>query len=167
MITQATEPVELGDIKVSRSPLAVFVAAHVATGVIVTVYDQMNKVGGIAHVVMPESTLTVNLEEEAPGKYANLAVPALIEAFVAEGGQLATTIVKTTGGSQLFNFGGGGGNVLNIGARNASAIMTAMTKHGLAIVKADIGGNKARNIKFSIAHGELVVQQIGGATYPV
>lgn len=167
MSMQKTEQVDLGEIRVTDQKATVFTLPNIGTGIAVTIFDLQNKIGGVAHVVLPESSLGTSVNELLPGKYANLAVPKLLEEFAALGGQKQTSVVRLVGGAQLFNFGGGGGNILNIGARNATAIRAAMSKQGLAIEKADTGGNKGKAMRFVVATGQMFVCQIGGNEYLV
>ena len=165
MSLQQNEPVHLGEIQVSKNLLTIFVVPNLGTGVALTIYDTINKVGGIAHIVLPESSLDNVHSNALPGKYANLAIPRLLEQFTELGGQKRGSVVRLVGGAQLFNFGGGGGNILNIGARNATAIRAAMSKQGFVIEKADTGGNKGKSIRFILATGQLYVCPIGGNEY--
>lgn len=167
MTMQRTEQVELGEIKVSDQKATVFILPSIGTGIVVTIFDIQHKIGGVAHVVLPESSLDPNPSDLLPGKYANLAVPKLLQEFAAIGGKKQTSVVRLVGGAQLFNFGGGGGNILNIGARNATSIRAAMSKQGLAIEKADTGGNKAKALRFVLATGQMFVCQLGGSEYLV
>jgi chemotaxis protein CheD len=139
---------------------------NIGTGVVVTIYDMQNKIGGLAHIVLPESKLSMSLNEvQVPAKFVDLAVPKMLETFIELGGQTRNSVVKMVGGAQLFNFGGGGGNLLNVGARNATAIRAAMSKQGLGIERADTGGNKGKTLRFILATGQVYVQQIGGKEY--
>ncbi|WP_373533300.1 chemotaxis protein CheD [Vampirovibrio sp.] len=167
MSMQRTEQVELGEIKVSDQKTMMFVLPNIGTGIAVTIFDLQNKVGGVAHIVLPESSLGTPGNDLLPGKYANLAVPKLLADFAELGGQKENSVVRLVGGAQLFNFGGGGGNILNIGARNATAIRAAMSKQGLAIGKADTGGNKGKSLRFVLATGQMFVRLIGGDEYLV
>ncbi len=166
MTLQRTEKVNLGEIKVSGDKALIY-EADVNTSVALIVYDLQNRIGGLAHIVLPESSLSNTYTEHAAGKFADTAVPALLEQFQSAGGQKRTTVVKMVGGAQLFNFGGGAGNLLNMGARTATAIRAAMSKQGLAIEKADTGGNKAKKLQFVLATGQVTVEQIGGREYNV
>lgn len=158
--------VELGEIHVSGDKLVIYNIPNLGTGVALTIYDTINRVGGIAHIVMPESSLSSNPSvNELPGKYANLAIPNLVDQFTEAGGQKRGAIVRMIGGAQLFNFGGGGGNIMNIGTRNATAIRASMSKLGFAIEKADTGGNKSKSVSFIVATGQLHVSIIGGKDY--
>lgn len=165
MSMQNTEQVELGEIKVTDQKATVLVIPNIGTAVAVVIYDVQNKVGGVAHIVLPESSLANAHHEQLPGKYANLAIPKLLELYHEAGGQKRSTVVRMVGGAQLFNFGGGGGNILNIGARNATAIRASMSKLGFPIEKADTGGNKGKALRFVITTGQLYVRQIGGNEY--
>jgi chemotaxis protein CheD len=165
MTLQNIEVVDLGEIKVSNIKTAVFTISNIGSSLAVILYDPQNKVGGIAHVVLPESSLSNTYVEQLPCKYADKAVPTLMKEFLEKGGQKRGAIVKIVGGAQLFNFGGGAGNLLNIGARNATAVRAAMSKEGLAIEKADTGGNKTKSLRFVLATGQVVVSQLGGREY--
>src|SRR6476619_1793316 len=105
MSMQRTEQVELGEIKVSNHKATVYIIPNLGTGVAVTIFDMTNKVGGIAHIVLPASSLDGVYSDQLPGKYANLAIPQLLEQFNVLGGQKRSTIVRIVGGAQLFNFG--------------------------------------------------------------
>lgn len=171
MSLQQTEQVDVAEIKVSNKKTTVFTLPNIGSSVAVFVYDAEKKVGGVAHIAMPESSLSSTYNQapgdasQVPAKYADLAVPKLVEDFLASGGQKNSSKVYLVGGAQLFNFGGGAGNLLNMGARIATAIQTAMSREGLAVEKADTGGNKGRSVRFVLATGQIHVRQIGGDEY--
>ena len=166
MSLQQSEVVGLGEIKVSANKMTVFSVPNLGTGVALTIFDKLNVIGGVAYVVLPESSLDGSYTSESlPGKYANLAVPKLLEEFAALGGEKRSCVIRMVGGAQLFNFGGGGGNILNIGARNATAIRAALSKQGFPIERADTGGNKGKTLRFVMATGQLLVAPIGGNEY--
>ncbi len=165
MPLQTTEQIELGEFKVTNKRTTVYVVQNIGTSIALVIYDMENKVGGLAHIVLPESTLSRGAVEELPAKYADLAIPHLLDEYQSAGGQKRNASIRMVGGAQLFNFGGGGGNILNIGTRNATAIRTALSKLGLTVDEADIGGNKTKNLRFVLATGQLVVSQVGGPEY--
>ncbi|MEB3287658.1 MAG: chemotaxis protein CheD [Vampirovibrionales bacterium] len=167
MSSQQTINVEIGEI-VAMAGHGVLTVPHFSAGVVVVLYDIMGKLGAVAHIALPDSTVGPPGEaaknEDQPGKFADLAIPTLLELYRHEGGQLANTLVRMVGGAQLFNFGGGSGNLLNVGARNASAVKTALSRHGIAIDKEEVGGNKARSLKLDLSTGQLFVGVVGGET---
>lgn len=165
MPLQLTEQVNLGEIKVTKIRNMVLAVPNLGSSVALVIYDPQFKVGGIAHIILPDSTLDGARSDETPGKYADLAVPELLKQYTEAGGQTRFANIRLVGGAQLFNFGGGGGNLLNIGSRNATAIRAVLSKTGLTIEKADTGGNKGKSIRFMIATGQLFIRQIGDKEY--
>ncbi len=157
--------VELGEICLSSQRTASFLVSSIGTGVACVLYDKQSRIGGIAYVILPDSKLAPSEDNGLLAKYCDLAVPELINQFEALGGKKETSTVRLIGGAQLFNFGGGSGNLLNIGTRNATTIRATMARNGLLIEKADTGGNKAKTIRFQLGTGEIVVQVIGGKDY--
>jgi chemotaxis protein CheD len=120
----------------------------------------------VAHVVLPESPPAGGAEDtEKPAKFADQAIPVFIEMFTKAGGQLRFANARIVGGAQMFNFGGGGGNSLNIGTRTATAIRAALSQCGIAVEKADVGGNKGKQIRFLVATGQVFVKVVGDRDY--
>lgn len=142
----------------------VFTIPELGSGVALIVHDRASNVGGVAHILLPDNQLAGMNEQDPdmPAKFANIAVPLLFEQFEAMGGNKKTSTTRLVGGAQLFNFGGGGGNPLNTGPRNAIAIRAAVSRLGYVISKTDIGGNKARNLRFVLITGQVHVQPVGG-----
>jgi chemotaxis receptor (MCP) glutamine deamidase CheD len=68
------------------------------------------------------------------------------------------------GGAQLFNFGGGGGNPLNVGSRNAIVCRALLAKNGVKVDKTNIGGNKTRRVLYFPQMGQLRIVMLGGET---
>lgn len=167
MALQTTETVNLGEIKVTRDRAIVYTIPNIGSSVALVIYDPQMKVGGIAHIVLPESSLDDGYQIDSLGKFADLAVPELLKEFTGSGGQTRFASVRMVGGAQMFNFGGGGGNLLNIGSRNATAIRAALSQNNLAIEKADIGGSKGKALRFFIATGQLFVKLVGDQEYSV
>jgi chemotaxis protein CheD len=148
----------------------------VSSGLVVVLYDSVRHVGGVAYTLLPDSTYiegevsVVNrdalLEEaEKPAKFANLALPVLWEGMGKLGAQASSTTARIIGGSQLFTFGGGGGNPLNVGSRNAIACRTHLSKLGIVVDKTDVGGNRPRSLLFALAEGQVWVLPKAGKGY--
>ena len=167
MVTQVREIVELGEIKVTRNRSVVYVLPSVGSGVAISLYDQQARVGAVAHIILPEAPPGTPTVEETgkPAKFADLAIPILVDEFTKAGGQIRFAMARMIGGAQLFNFGGGAGNTLNTGTRTATAIRSALTQKGIVVDKTDLGGNKPRQMRFIIATGQLFVKAAGDKDY--
>ncbi|MDX2085374.1 MAG: chemotaxis protein CheD [Candidatus Melainabacteria bacterium] len=166
---QTAEVLKVGDIKVANTSNRLWRMLNVGSSLVVVIYDRTKQVAAAAHILLPDSTLTggpaptpPSGEEGTLAKFADQAIPVLIQQFESLGGQKLYASVKMAGGAQMFNFGGGGGNPLNIGSRNAIAARAALSRLALGVEKTDVGGNKVRNLTFSLENGLLHVAQLGG-----
>ena len=68
----------------------------------VVLYDRVVKLGGLAHIVLPEARGAV----DHPGKYADTAIPGMIADFDRRlgGNAKLRLIAKLVGGPECFRF---------------------------------------------------------------
>ena len=151
--------VGMSQIEVSSNPETVLMAPGLGSCIGLAIFDTEKKIGGMAHVVLPDSS-KITKTDEPLGKYADTAVPELFKRLEALGANNKNYVIKIAGGSQMFNFKQES-NVLNIGCRNIIAVKAALTKHGASIKKADTGGNKGRTFKLDLNTGKFSVKIIG------
>jgi chemotaxis protein CheD len=121
----------------------------------VCLYDPALKLGGLVHVMLPEAT-----HGATPAKFADTAVPLLIDMMTAKGASLVRLRAKLAGGAQMFRFPNSG-DVLKIGERNVAAVQSALAARGVTVVASDVYGNFGRSIEFDCATGGLTVRTIG------
>jgi chemotaxis protein CheD len=122
----------------------------------VAAYDPVAKVAGMVHVMLPDSAVA-----SAPGpagKYADTAIPALLDAMRRFGAEPRRLVVKIAGGAQMFASGAGN---LNIGARNAVAVRAALAKVGLKVAAAETGGTFGRTLELWVDDGRTTVRGVG------
>jgi chemotaxis protein CheD len=113
----------------------------------VALSDRAAGVAGLAHVMLPEAS-----DPDRPGKYANTAVPALVEALRQQG---ATDLrAKLAGGSDMFEFSSADGS---IGERNVEAAEAALERAGVPVVGRDVGGDHGRSLTLEVDSGALHV----------
>ena len=80
------------------------------------------------------------LPTPARGKYADLAVPALVDAMLAAGARRLGLQVALVGGARMFGAGSGS---LDVGARNEAAVRDALTAARLRVRAAATGATRA------------------------
>lgn len=115
----------------------------------VVCYDPGTGVGGLAHVMLPE---TDDPAPERPGKYANTAIPALLDALSEAG---ATDLrAKLAGGSDMFEFAS---TDQSVGERNAAAVERELADASVPVRGRDIGGDHGRSLSLDVASGDLLV----------
>jgi len=149
----------MSQIEVTSKLGTVLVAPSLGSCIGLAIYDPTSKIGGMAHIVLPDSE-KVFKKNEFEGKYADTAVPEILKKMISMGANKNKLVVKIAGGAQMFTLQKGS-NVLNIGFRNTIAVKAALSKEGLTLVKADTGGNKGRTFKLDIQTGSFSVKLIG------
>ncbi len=153
--------VGLGQLVVSGDPTDVLAALGLGSCIGLTVFDPVAKVGGMVHVMLPESDIASRPGPE--GKYADTAIPALVAAVRRLGAEPGRLVCKMAGGAQMFGNGSGAG-MLNIGSRNAIAVRAALQAAGLRLKSAQTGGNFGRTLEMRIGSGVVTVRTVGGPT---
>lgn len=124
----------------------------------VALYDDMARVGVMGHVFLPKSRNTGGTVE-LPGKFADTAIPALIDEAVKLGAQKRRLWAKIAGGANLFaNLTTPNGN---IGSQNISAVLENLALHNIPVVGQDVAGHHGRKMRFFIDNGRVTVTAIG------
>jgi len=120
-------------------------------------FDPVTKIGCIAHIVLPQAR---SADTPEPIKYADTAIPHMIEEMSRRGAiktRLKTAIV---GGAQLFNFEAPNG-ALDVGKRNIEAVKRLLSKANLRLVAEEVGGNMGRTVILNTQTGEVLIRQAG------
>lgn len=120
----------------------------------IALYDQKKKIGGLAHIMLPDSNQFNNITNKK--KFADLAIPILIESMVEKGANIRNIKAKIAGGAAMFNFTDKSMN-MDIGKRNSLAVKDTLKKLNIPIVNEDVGGNKGRTM---ILHTSDFIVQI-------
>jgi chemotaxis protein CheD len=148
--------VRMGEIGVSATPGEVLISIGLGSCIGLAVVDQRRGIAGLAHIMLPEALAP----DGQPGKFADLAVPALIERTVALGTARGTLKAIIVGGAQMFSLNGGSGT-LDIGVRNEAAVRGLLAGERIPIVGAATRGSKGRSIKVWPG-GAVVGKEAGG-----
>ncbi|MCL2767432.1 MAG: chemotaxis protein CheD [Synergistaceae bacterium] len=127
----------------------------------VVIYDEMAKVAAMAHVMLPDSR--GSKDHEKPGKFADLAIPLLLDELLKKNAKKERMKAKYAGGAQMFATiaSGGGADFLAVGVRNAAETLAFLNKYKIKIVASDTGGNKGRTVEFNTETWMLSVKVLG------
>lgn len=147
----------LGEWAVSADPTSVLACLGLGSCVAFVAYDAAKHIGGMAHMVLPDSTMG-RPSELAPAKFVDLAIPIVVERVLQLGAQHRNLQVHLLGGSCMLK---GQGGMLNIGERNIQAARSLCQKLGLRITSEDVGGNHGRTVRLHVGTGELTRRGAG------
>lgn len=126
--------------------------------VVVTVYDTYNRIGGLAHVMLPD----VNSVKQiiAPYQCADKAITALLKWMHRDGAVRDKIVAKVIGGAKMFLFTGGGDGS-NLGERNTASVRRILKEERIPIISEDTEGNYGRRVDFYLDSGKVVVKVVG------
>lgn len=151
-------PVGLGKIEASSRRGDVLCALGLGSCIGLVMIDVRAGVAGLAHVMLPAAR---DGAVELPGKFADTAVPALLDAVGSLGADHRRLVVKAAGGAQMFG-AGSGARTLRVGERNDEAVREALARAGLRLRVADTGGTQGRTLRVDVATGAVSVRTVGG-----
>ncbi|WP_353682106.1 chemotaxis protein CheD [Tepidanaerobacter sp. EBM-49] len=151
----------MAEYKAAKSPYSL-ITLGLGSCVGVTLYDNLTKVGGLAHVMLPDSTLS-GKKDYNPGKFADTAIDVLIEEMLKLGASKNRMVSKIAGGAQMFQIKSEN-NIMQIGKRNVEAVRNKLNQLNIRIVAEDVEGNYGRTIEFFCEDGRLAVRTIGHGT---
>lgn len=152
-----TIKVGMADLNVAKSP-NYLTTLGLGSCVGITLYDRVNKIAGLAHIMLPSSKEIKNNENKA--KFADTGIDELIYQMAKIGANRNNLVAKIAGGSQMFNFNSNN-DLLRIGERNIISTKSKLKELGIKIIGEDTGGNFGRTIILNSVDGSLHIKTIG------
>ena len=122
----------------------------------ICIYDKVVKMGGLAHVLLPEDSTKSNNRE----KFAETAVPYMVDLLIKGGCKVPNMTAKIAGGASMFNFAASFA-LGNIGDKNVEMTLKMLQKFNIPVLEKDVGGNVGRVIDFNISDGSLKIKAGG------
>lgn len=148
----------MADLMVAKAP-AKLVTLGLGSCIGLVVFDSTARVAGMAHIMLPDSRGAAGLEKV--GKFADTAVPALIDEMLKKGAAKARIKAKIAGGAQMFALPGASAEFLTVGAKNVKETTARLARLGIALIASDTGGNKGRTVEFSTENWMLKIKTLG------
>lgn len=143
----------IGQVSLTKAPNVLQTVLGSCIGV--TMYDPIVGIGGMTHVLLPDSIGRV--QSELPGKYADLAIPCLYDAIVKLGGKPSCIKAKIAGGARMFE-ASVDYSQNDVGSSNITAVKKALKKVGVPIIAEDTGGTAGRKIEFELIDYTVLVE---------
>ena len=153
--------VGVADMVVSNDPGAELVTYSLGSCLGITVYDPARNVGGLLHVMLPDSSIDAAKASTAPFMFVDTGVPRLFQAVYNLGAERRRLEIKVAGGAQLLDEKG----VFNIGERNRQALSRMLALNGYAIHARDVGGLSSRTMRLDLTTGNTTIKTPGADIY--
>ena len=148
--------VGMADYKVGKSP-ATLISYGLGSCIGISLYDPQTKIGGLLHIMLPDSTQA--RASDNPAKFADTGLPLLLDDVVKAGAARNRLVAKIAGGAQMFAFANAT-DVMRVGARNAEAVKKMLKGYNIRILGEDTGGTYGRTVSIDLVTGVYKVKTI-------
>jgi len=146
----------MADYKVGRNP-ASLISYGLGSCVGIAFFEPIAKVGGLAHIMLPDSK-QARLSDN-PAKFADTCLPLMLSDILKMGALKSRITAKIAGGAQMFAFANTT-DILRVGARNAEAVRLMLKKMEIRLVADDTGGNFGRTVELKLDTGIYRIKTI-------
>ena len=146
----------IGEMVISRDPKTTLVAYGLGSCVALVAWDPQTGVGAMAHFMLPAGP-----PGGPPVKFIEGGLKAFLDRFAKHGGRSGRAQFKAAGGAAMLAIAPGG---LEIGRRNAEAIVTGLAAAGLTLTARDLGGTSGRTVQLEVGTGRLLVKSVSKVT---
>jgi chemotaxis protein CheD len=155
-VEQAETMVRMGELATSSRGGGALVSIGLGSCIGLALLDRERAVAGLAHVMLPEAHPAG--DGGTPGKFADRAVPALLDALTRAGARRQRLEAVIVGGAKMFAIGAS----MDIGARNEAGVRAALEQARVPVRAADTSGSTGRTIRVHAADGVVTVKAAGG-----
>jgi len=148
--------VGMADLKVAKAP-DILTTLGLGSCVGITLFDKNQKIGGLAHVMLPTYK---GFEGQNIAKFADSAIIELVKQLSRIGASRNALVAKLAGGAHMFG-NTQNNDMLKIGERNAAASAAILKQLGIPVQANDTGGTHGRTIELYIDNGALKIKTVG------
>lgn len=152
--------VGMADLKTCISPDGV-TTLGLGSCVGIALRDPVTKVGGLAHIMLPDSTAIRNSSQNI-AKFADTGITELVNQMEKLGANKARLEAKIAGGATMFQFNSNNGTMM-IGERNVEASKQKLAELKIPILAEDTGANYGRTVTYFPETGEFHIRAVGKA----
>jgi chemotaxis protein CheD len=152
----AETQVRMGELAASAAAGDVLVSLGLGSCIGLALLDRRTGVAGLAHVVLPDSGGNA---ADNKLKFADHAVPELVDRVVANGGRRLRLEAALVGGASMFATARA---TLEVGQRNEAAVRDQLKALRIPVIAAETGGKRGRTIRVHVGSLEVTVREAGG-----
>ena len=150
--------VNFSELKISTNPDETLVAFSIGSGIAVSMYCAITRVGGLLNFVLPDSSkIGTERVSRFPYTFADTGIAAFLEALNDINVKTEKLKVVIAGVAQILDQV----SDFNIGLKNYRAITSILSRENLIIHHEDIGGSSKRTLGLDIGNGYSIIQTAG------
>ena len=143
--------VGVGDMAVSDDSMTTFSTYALGSCVGVVAYDPLKKVGGMLHVMLPDSAISAEKALAQPTIFADTGVEHFLSVLNESGAENERLKIVLAGGASTMSTN----DAFKIGEKNVAAVKQKLTEYGLTAIAEELGGYTNRSLHFDMQRGRL------------
>jgi chemotaxis protein CheD len=151
--------VGIADLAVSNNPALTLATYSLGSCLGISIFDPVARVGGLLHVMLPESKIDPDKAQRQPAMFMDSGIPALFRAAYELKAEKHRVQICVAGGAQVMDSSG----FFSIGKRNYEMLKAILKEHGLNIHADQVGGMVSRSMYLNLATGEVRLKVSGQA----
>ena len=155
--------VGMADLNICKNPDAI-TTLGLGSCIGIAIYDPVTKIGGLAHIMLPDST-TIRNNSNIP-KFADTGIEELVRQVTRKGANRSRLVAKIAGGAQMFGFNSNS-EMVRVGERNVQATKKKLAQMRIPILAEDTGKNFGRTVIFYPETGDFVIRAVGKQEYKI
>ena len=144
----------VGDVGVSNNSAITLSTYGLGSCIALAAYDPLAKCGGLLHVMLPESALSLEKAAAQPALFVDTGVPLFLRALAGVRAELNRLRIFVAGGASVLSTP----DAFHIGERNTHAALDLLAQAGLAASHIDVGGTLNRTVHLNIGTGTVTLK---------
>jgi chemotaxis protein CheD len=148
----------VGEVAVSNNSAVTLSTYALGSCVGIVAYDPQAVVGGILHLMLPDSKVSPDKARAQPAMFADTGIPLFFRSLRGLRADFARVRIFVTGGASVL----AGHDAFKIGARNLLAAETFLAQEGFTFDRGSTGGTINRTVHLEVGTGNLTLRTPGG-----
>ena len=144
----------VGDMAVSNNSQVTLSTYALGSCIGVVAYDSVAKVGGILHMMLPDSSISPDKAQLQPAMFADTGLPLFFRALSGLKAERARLRLFVTGGACVL----ASHDSFKIGERNTKATLDFLAAHGFPVRRIVTGGTTNRTVHLQIGDGDMTLK---------
>lgn len=149
----------IGELAISADPRMILSTYALGACLGVIAYEPQLKVGGIIHIMLPDSTVSTDKALKQPAMFADTGLPLFFRELAKHHVDRTRLRLFIAGGAGIIR----GSDPIKIGTRNLAVSLAYLKTHGWSISQQETGGFINRTVHLDLTTGIVELKTPDGA----
>ncbi|MDR3072012.1 MAG: chemotaxis protein CheD [Clostridiales Family XIII bacterium] len=156
---EETIVIGIADFKLAKAPVTLVTYA-LGSCVGISIYDERAKIGGLAHIMLPYSSMMQHHGPESRLKFADTGIADMLDALLHRGASKSALRAKIAGGANMFK-SSATSSLSAVGMQNVESVRTTLRNLEIPIIAEDTGRDYGRTVYVDMNNGEMRIRSLG------